>query len=387
MEKGSRGKRLACFSPSLSSASPFLVRACVSRSLPCTARRLFLLFLSFRFLALAMTGQFVPAAPHQPTHLVSSHTCTLRCPERTCSSSSSSSASLASARRVSSSALSFAAPSPPLALHCTCAPRPTVTCPSRRTTSSARPTCPPSASTLFVPPHPFLPPCLPPPTLTHTPLQTENEDAHHRGPPRQAPDRLHSPCIHTPTLLLLPPWTHTGMSTVGHGRTGAVPHADRELLPQLARRGPRVRRHRPHLLRPHPEVGRPDRRVREPAPVQAPRRQQDRPRRAAHGHHRRGRGARPDARHELCRDVRQEHRQRRAGLRRHRHRDPPQHRVCPPRPLPSTSLSLLTLLFSWSHRKGVVSSPAPGTGRVSLVAANPAACRDASESESSCCRS
>lgn len=50
-------------------------------------------------------------------------------------------------------------------------------------------------------------------------------------------------------------------------------------------------------------------------------------------------------------------------------------------------LSLLTLLFSWSHRKGVVSSPAPGTGRVSLVAANPAACRDASESESSCCRS
>lgn len=134
MEKGSRGKRLACFSPSLSSASPFLVRACVSRSLPCTARRLFLLFLSFRFLALAMTGQFVPAAPHQPTHLVSSHTCTLRCPERTCSSSSSSSASLASARRVSSSASSFAAPPPPpLALHCTCLP------PSPGPPSHARP--------------------------------------------------------------------------------------------------------------------------------------------------------------------------------------------------------------------------------------------------------
>lgn len=220
MEKGSRGKRLACFSPSLSSASPFLVRACVSRSLPCTARRLFLLFLSFRFLALAMTGQFVPAAPHQPTHLVSSHTCTLRCPERTCSSSSSSSASLASARRVSSSASSFAAPPPPppLALHCTClppSPRPTVTCPSRRTTSSARPTCPPSASTLFVPPHPFLPPCLPPPTLTHTPLQTENEDAHHRGPPRQAPDRLHSPCIHTPHTAAAP-----SLDTHGHEHSG-----------------------------------------------------------------------------------------------------------------------------------------------------------------------
>lgn len=41
-----------------------------------------------------------------------------------------------------------------------------------------------------------------------------------------------------------------------------------------------------------------------------------------------------------------------------------------------------------NNRKGLVAPPNPNAGRVSLVAANPAACRDASESsERSCCRS
>lgn len=60
----------------------------------------------------------------------------------------------------------------------------------RRTTSSARPTCPPSASTLFVSPH-FPAPTIPSCSHAHARLpRTENEDAHARGPPRQAPDRL-----------------------------------------------------------------------------------------------------------------------------------------------------------------------------------------------------
>ena len=56
-------------------------------------------------------------------------------------------------------------------------------------------------------------------------------------------------------------------------------------------------------------------------------------------------------------------------------------------PCCSPGLTGTCLRHAHTHRKGVVSSPAPGTGRVSLVAANPAACRDASETESSCCRS
>lgn len=58
-------------------------------------------------------------------------------------------------------------------------------------------------------------------------------------------------------------------------------------------------------------------------------------------------------------------------------------------PLPSCSHCLSdTCVHTHTHRKGIVTSPTTTTGRVSLVAANPAACRDASEStERSCCRS